>query len=105
MTANPSATHRFEKLVARGVTLVDFNAPWCGPCRDLAPIVKTLGKRFRGAARVKFVDVEKDRDVALELGIQSIPTIILFKDGREMKRFIGLQSGETLSKALKAMIR
>lgn len=104
MSADRSLQRRFRQSVARGVTLVDFNAPWCDPCRAQAPIVRALEKRFNGTARVKIVNIEKYREIALQLGIQSIPTIILYKNGREMRRFIGLQTGETLGRALRTLV-
>lgn len=95
----------FSRLLSTGVTLVDFNAPWCRPCRQQAPIIKRLEGSFRETVRVKIVNIDKYKDIALNLGIQSIPTIIIFKNGKEMNRFIGLQSAETLERALKAVIK
>jgi len=86
------------------VTLVDFDAPWCGPCRAQQPIIGTLKKNYRGKASIRKINIDKNRDIALHLGIQSIPTIILFKDGREMNRFIGIQTTETLNKAIRRLI-
>ena len=104
MSANRSMTHRFKRLVASGITLVDFGASWCDPCRAQAPIVKALKKNFSSVAQIKVIDIEKNRDIAYQLGIQSIPTIIIYQNGREVKRFIGLQSGETLGRALKQLV-
>ena len=104
MTTNQSMARRLEQWVAQGVTLLDFDAPWCTPCRAQTLIVKALEKTFTGKARVKIVDIERNREIAFKLGIQSIPTIILYKNGQEMKRFIGLQTGDTLSRALQLLI-
>ena len=99
-----SLQRAFKQSVARGVTLVDLGAPWCDPCRAQRPIVRSLEKRFSPAARFKIINIERCRNIAMQLGIQSIPTIILYKDGREMRRFIGLQTGDTLGKALQQLI-
>lgn len=94
----------FIHAVARGVTLVDFNAHWCQPCRDQEPIVKALEKDFRQRARIEILDVDEYQEVALKLEVQSIPTIIIYRDGKEVNRFIGLQSSEILDRALRAVI-
>lgn len=94
----------FEQSVLHGVTLVDFDAPWCGPCRTQKPIIAALKKNYRGKAAVKRINIDENQDIAMHLGIQSIPTIILYKDGREMDRFIGVQTAGTLARALKKLI-
>ena len=104
MTANPFATHQFIQEVASGITVVDFNASWCDPCRAQTSILKALEKNFSSVARVKIIDIEKNCEIAYQLGIQSIPTIIIYRDGREVRRFIGLQSQDTLGHALKQLV-
>ncbi len=94
----------FEQSVLRGVTLVDFDAPWCGPCRTQKPIIDALKKNYSGKAVIQKINIDENQDIAMHLGIQSIPTIILYKDGREMDRFIGVQTAGTLTKALKKLI-
>jgi thioredoxin 1 len=84
----------------RGVALIDFNAPWCAPCRAQDPIIAKLEESYFGRACIAKVNIDKNRDIAMKLGIQSIPTIILFKEGKEINRFIGLQTAETLSGAI-----
>jgi thioredoxin 1 len=90
----------FEKIVGTGITLVDFNAPWCDPCRAQEPILEEIERSFQGRAHIAKVDIDQNREIALNLGIQSIPTIILFKGGEEVGRFVGLQTVDTLRKAL-----
>jgi thioredoxin 1 len=90
----------FEKAIQAGVTLVDFNAPWCGPCRAQEPIVHAVGESYNGKANIATMNIDNNADVALNLGIQSIPTLIIFKDGQEVGRFVGLQKAETLNRAM-----
>ena len=90
----------FNRMVEDGVSLVDFNAPWCGPCRAQDPIVSQLGEDYGGKARFVKVNIDEHNNIAMEFGIQSIPTIIIFKKGREMKRLVGLQTAAMLSRAL-----
>jgi len=94
----------FEQSIIEGVTLVDFDAPWCAPCRAQRQIIDALKKNYQGKVAVKKINVDDNRNIALHLGIQSIPTIILFKDGRERSRFIGRQTEGKLNRALKKLI-
>ena len=95
-----SSVEDFENTIRKGVTLVDFNAPWCAPCHAQDPIIKELEETYSSKAVVAKVNIDENREIALNLGIQSIPTIIIFKQGREISRFVGLQSAETLDRAL-----
>jgi thioredoxin 1 len=95
---------KFEQSILHGVTLVDFDAPWCKPCRDQKPIIDALKKNYQGTAAVQKINIDDNRDIAINLGIQSIPTIIIYKNGIEMNRFIGLQTTETLKNALRHVI-
>ena len=104
MATNRSFEKNFDLSISKGVTLVDFNAPWCKPCRAQEAIINTLKKIYRGTAKVAMLNIDENREIALKLGIQSIPTIIIYKDGMEMNRFIGLQNNETLAKALQRLV-
>jgi len=104
MDAKWSTTTHFQRSISQGVTLVDFDAPWCEPCREQAPIIKRIEQAFKETAHVTTLNIDDHQDIALNLGIQSIPTIIIYKDGKEIKRFIGLQSTETLDSALRTAI-
>lgn len=86
----------FEKEIASGVTLVDFYADWCGPCRMIAPIIEELSLEFNGKAKIAKLDIEKAQKVTEQYGVTSIPTIILFKDGKEVKKIVGLRDKEAL---------
>jgi thioredoxin 1 len=96
-----SSQKEFDRLIEQGVSLIDFNASWCAPCRAQNVIIDDLDRRYAEKAHVVTVDIDQNRNIASNLGIQSIPTIIIFKDGWEKARFIGLQTTETLDKALK----
>ena len=104
MPANRSSAKKFDLSISKGVTLVDFNAPWCKPCRAQEPIINALKKNYRGTAKLAILNIDENREIAFRLGIQSIPTIIIYKDGKEMNRFIGLQNNDTLDKALQQLV-
>ena len=91
---------QFKNTIQTGVTLVDFNAPWCAPCRAQKPIVDELVKLYAGKAFIFEMNVDGNQESAMELGITSIPTLIIYKNGEEIERFIGLQSAEVLSDAI-----
>ncbi|MGA9479974.1 MAG: thioredoxin domain-containing protein [Desulfobacterales bacterium] len=96
--------NELEEWVKSGVTLVDFESPWCSPCRDQKPIIETLARRFKSEARIIELNIDDNRQFAIQLGITSIPTLIIFKNGRELQRFVGLQPTEVLSKAIAAVL-
>ena len=94
----------FDSAIASGVCLVDFNAVWCGPCKAQAPIIEKLSEDFEGRAVIVEVDVDQNRGAAAQFGVQSIPTLVLLKDGEEKERFIGLKSEDVLSGAIKKVL-
>ncbi len=82
----------FAKGIAKGVVLVDFYANWCGPCRMLAPVLEQVVQELDSKASIVKVDIDTEQATAAQYQITSVPTMILFKDGKEMKRLIGLKN-------------
>jgi thioredoxin 1 len=88
---------RFQTLTSGEIpVLVDFYATWCGPCKSLAPILSQVAKRLEGLVRVVKIDVDKNQELAQSLGIQGVPTLALFKDGRLLWRQSGVLSAEQI---------
>ena len=95
----------FEKevLKAKGLVLVDFFATWCGPCRMMAPIIEELAGEYEGKAKIGKLDVDQSPEMAEKYGVQSIPTLIFFKDGEVVDNLLGFQSKENLTKKLDSL--
>ena len=89
-------SENFNESIANGITLVDFWAPWCGPCKMQVPVLEQLAALIEDGVKIAKLNIDESSNIAGQLGIQAIPTLVLFKDGNEIKRFIGLQQKESL---------
>jgi thioredoxin 1 len=85
-----------ELLQSKQPILVDFWAPWCGPCRAMSPALEAAAKKLANEAKVFKINVDENPSVSPRFNIRGIPTLILFKDGREANRLIGLSSKEQI---------
>jgi thioredoxin 1 len=84
--------------------LVDFWAPWCGPCTMMAPILEEIADHYGDKAKICKLNTDEARDSAVEFGISSIPTIILFKDGQVQNKWVGLTSKKDLTGAIDELL-
>jgi len=94
----------FKKQIKAGVTLIDFWAPWCMPCKIQGPIVSEVADELVGKAAICKLNIDENKKTAAELGIRSIPTILIFKDGKVVNKLVGVKSKSVLLKAVKAQI-
>jgi thioredoxin 1 len=94
----------FENTTSKGVTLVDFYADWCGPCKMIAPIIEELSVEFSGQATIAKLDIEQAQDTTSKYQVTSIPTIILFKNGKELNRIVGLRDKDALKKLISSAL-
>lgn len=92
-----SSRFQDEVLNSDVPVLVDFWAPWCGPCRAIAPAVEQLSQEYAGKAKVVKVDVDENADLATQYGIQSIPALLVFKGGRPVTKGVGNMSKAQLA--------
>jgi len=90
----------FQHKIAQGIALVDFWAEWCQPCKIQGPIVSSVADEMHEQAKICKLDVEKNQKIAGKLGIRNIPTIVIFKNGKEVERLVGLKTKAVLKKAL-----
>ncbi len=92
------SSENFEKEVLKSEkpVLVDFYADWCGPCNAMAPVIEELATELDGKAKVGKINVDENSDIAVEYNVMSIPTLIIFKNGKEEKRLVGLRDKEEL---------
>lgn len=90
----------FAESTASGLALVDLYADWCGPCKLMGPTIDKLATEYQGKAVIGKLDVDNNQTTAGQLNVSSIPTVIIYKDGQEVERFVGVQSEANLVKAI-----
>ena len=86
--------NNFQNQIKSGVVLVDFHASWCGPCRTLAPVLTQVAKEVEGKAVIGKIDIDDEQKTAAQFQITSVPTMVLFKDGKEVGRLVGLRAAD-----------
>jgi len=94
----------FNSTVESGISLVDFWAPWCGPCRMIAPVIDELAGDFEGKANICKVNTDEQQDLATKYGVRSIPTILFMKDGEIVDQVVGASSKQALADKLNSLI-
>ena len=93
-------TDNFTDETGKGIVMVDFWATWCMPCKAMAPVIEEIAGQTIGKIKVGKVDIDKNGPLANKFGIQSIPTVLIFKDGVLVETFVGVQSKAALVNAL-----
>jgi thioredoxin 1 len=94
----------FDEITSKGVSMVDFWAPWCGPCRMIAPVIDELATDFEGKANICKVNTDEEQDLAVKYGIRSIPTIIFMKDGQIVDTLIGASSKQAFTDKINSLL-
>lgn len=91
----------FTSEIQKGLVLVDFWAPWCGPCKMIAPVLEELDAEMGDKVKIVKMDVDENHQVPGQFGIMSIPTMILFKDGQPLGKMVGYQPKDVLAEVIK----
>lgn len=95
--------NNFDAKIKTGLTLIDFYADWCGPCRMLTPVLDQVAKDMQGKVVVAKLDIDKNQKVAGTYQVTSVPTMILFKNGKEAGRLVGLRDAESIKKFISSL--
>jgi thioredoxin 1 len=94
----------FEEVTKEGVCMVDFWAPWCGPCRMIAPVIEELSADFEGKAKICKVNTDEEQDLAVKYGIRSIPTILFMKNGEVVDQMVGASSKQAFADKINSLL-
>lgn len=95
-------SNEFKSEIESGITVVDFFATWCGPCKMLAPVLEGLSSDMEEKAKFIKVDIDQSLDLANEFQISSVPTMVIFKDGQKAEQLVGFLPKEKIQKAIEA---
>jgi len=94
----------FEASTSTGVALVDFWAPWCGPCRMISPVIEELAEEFEGKAAICKVNTDEQQELSTKFGVRSIPTIVFMKDGEIVDTMVGAASKQAFTDKLNSLL-
>ena len=94
----------FEAITKEGVSLVDFWAPWCGPCRMIAPVIEELAEEFEGKANICKVNTDEQTELSTQFGVRSIPTIVFMKDGEIVDTMVGASSKQAFADKINSLL-
>lgn len=100
MSMNELSENDFDATTKSGTVLIDFGAEWCGPCKAMMPILTRISEQYAGQLQVYSVDVDKSHTVAMRHGVMSLPTFVLFRDGKAVERIVGAVPEKELKKAI-----
>ncbi len=98
------ANFEADVLKHDGLVMVDFFAPWCGPCKMMAPTIEKLAGEFEGKVKIGAINVDENNEVSMKYQIQSIPTLIFFKKGEVVDKMVGFQSEDNLKAKLNSLL-
>jgi thioredoxin 1 len=93
-----------EVLGSKGLVVVDFWAPWCGPCRMVSPVIDELAKEYEGKVKIGKVNVDENSQVVNQYSIMSLPSVVFFKDGQPFKTMVGAQTKESYKQEIEQLI-